>query len=112
MGMSIAWENTYSYTIPQFVFFLSVVFPVFVFTHRNKFNNPRVTGVRFLFAILSGWFLLYCYLLVVQIGLEPQSINGAANAFVSVLGWVMPCVLVTVVWLLKKFPAATVRTVG
>ena len=89
--------------IPKIIFFMAIAAPVIVFTYRNRFNNFKKSFLRAIIAILLGWLLIYCYLIVVQSALEPQEINGAANAFVSVLGWAFPTALVVVGWLLKKF---------
>lgn len=89
--------------ISKLIFAVAIAAPTLIFTIKNKFNNPKATFLRAVVAILVGWSLIFAYLLVIQYGLEPQHINGAANAFVSTLGWVIPTTLVLVAWLLKKF---------
>ena len=58
-------------------------------------------------AVATGWSFNVAYAIAAQaiMAKDPSTINGAANAFAALFGWVIPSVLVLLTWLVWGFIA-------
>ncbi len=80
----------------------SLAIPGLVFLIANNFNRFSVTLFRAVLAVGAGWAVQFAYGIAAQ-HLSGEPINGAAIAFVSVFGWVLPTIIVGLCWLIHWF---------
>lgn len=61
--------------------------------------------IRALLAIAGGWVFMVAYTTVAQImsSVNVEPTNGAAMAFASTFGWVLPTVIVVFTWVAVYF---------
>jgi uncharacterized PurR-regulated membrane protein YhhQ (DUF165 family) len=86
-AVTILWLTALA--LPVIVFLL--------FRPRSRLRGLLAAAV----AVAAGWsFNLACAVAAQAItAKDPSEINGAANAFAAVFGWVIPTVLVLLTWL-------------
>jgi hypothetical protein len=78
----------------------SLAMPCLLFAAGNGFRNAWITSARALAAILAGWAIVFAYADAAQAltATRPEDVHGAALAFASVFGWVVPAAIVAVTW--------------
>lgn len=89
--------ETFTITI---LWLTALALPVIVFLvfrpHTRLYN-----ALAALVAITAGWSFNSAYAFAAQAitAREPSGVNGAANAFAAIFGWVVPSILVLLTWL-------------
>jgi len=72
-----------------------LVLPALIFFVGGVPRTILATGIRTVFAIGGGWLFMIAYAQAAQF-LSQKPINGAALAFASVCGWILPAGIVAV----------------
>lgn len=78
----------------------SLVLPALIFLAIDRLRSRAFTAAGALIAIGIGWMFVHAYAISAQAlaGNEPHEVNGAALAFSSVFGWVLPMIAVLIAW--------------
>jgi hypothetical protein len=71
----------------------SLILPALIFYAGGIARSIYATSIRALLAIGCGWIFMVAYAQAAQF-LSQKPINGAALAFASVFGWVLPTAVV------------------
>ena len=91
-----------------------LVLPYFLFVFKNDFSSKKITFIRALISIFIGWGYVLSYTLASHAIYFMSSYNetgaisyagndGASLAFVSVFGWIIPAIVVSIAWILHAF---------
>lgn len=98
----------------------SLGLPYVLFLVENRFSHRGITLFRAIAAIGAGWVFMIAYaiiansLKILELSQDQGKIvfpegDGAALAFVTVFGWILPLVVVCVAWLFHGWMIPNLR---